>query len=93
MFVMKLPNGNLLVPESALDSHAGVLGDAYVEIGPDDSEYERLAAGALSEQEAAQRRRRWQDGDEALRREFEAFRARRAAGGQLPDGDGGPAGR
>ena len=79
MFVIKLPNGNLLVPESVLDGH-GVMGDAYVEIGPDDSEYARLAAGALSEQEVAQRRRRWQDGEDALRREFEAFRASRLGG-------------
>ena len=90
MFVIKLPNGNLLVPESALGS-GGVLGDAYVEIGPDDSEYSRLAAGALSEQEVAQRRRRWQDGDEALRREFEAFRAAHADEGRLPGGGSGGA--
>ena len=74
MYVIKLSNGNLLVPESVLDS-GGVTGDAYVEIGPEDSDYARLASGALSEQEDSQRRRRWQDGDEALRREFEAFRA------------------
>lgn len=92
MFVIKLPNGNLLVPESALDPAGGVMGDGYVEIGPDDSEYARLAAGALTEQEAAQRRRRWQDGDEALRREFEAFRASQAGQGQ-PGGDTGPAGQ
>ncbi len=82
MFVIKLPNGNLLVPESALDAHGGVIGDAYVEIGPEDSEYQRLAAAALSEQELTQRRRRWQDADEALGREFEAFRAARQ--GQPP---------
>jgi hypothetical protein len=93
MFVVKLPNGNLLVPESALDAQGGVIGDAYVEIGPDDSEYARLAEGALSEEDAAQRRRRWQDGDEALRREFEAFSARRAPQGQRPGGGRNPAGR
>ena len=91
MFVIKLPNGNLLVPESVLDPR-GVMGDAYVEIGPDDSEYARLAAGAVSEQEAAQLRRRWQDGDEALRREFEAFRAACAGQGRPSGEDGGPAG-
>ncbi len=78
MYVIRLPNGHLLVPESALDSRHGVIGDAYVEIGPEDTEYARLAPQAQSEQEIAQRRRRWQDGDEALRREFEAFRAGQA---------------
>ena len=91
MFVIKLPNGNLLVPESALDTSGEVMGDAYVEISPSDSEYARLAAHAVTEEEMAQRRRRWQDGDEALSREFEAFRAAHA--GQGPAGDGGgPAG-
>jgi hypothetical protein len=79
MYVIKLSNGNLLVPESALDPH-GVTGDAYVEIGPEDREYARLAAGALTEQELAQRRRGWQERDEALRLEFEAFRASRLGG-------------
>ena len=91
MFVIKLPNGNLLVPESALDSTGGVMGDAYVEIGPSDREYARLAARAVTEEEMAQRQRRWQDGDEALGREFEAFRAAHA--GQGPPGDGGGPGR
>ncbi len=90
MFVIKLPNGNLLVPESALDAPGGVMGDAYVEIGPSDSEYARLAAHAVTEEEMAQRRRRWQDGDEALGREFEAFRAAHAGPG--PAGDGGGTG-
>ncbi len=93
MFVIKLPNGNLLVPESALDSPGGVMGDAYVEIGPSDREYTRLAAHAVTEEEMAQRQRGWQDGDEALGREFEAFRAAHAGHGQGPAGDGGgPAG-
>jgi hypothetical protein len=92
MYVIKLPNGRLLVPESALDSGGGVIGDAYVEIGPEDSEYARLAAQAQSEQEMAQRRRRWQDGDEALRREFEAFRAGRAGRTSPPEPQGPSAG-
>lgn len=92
MYVIKLPNGNLLVPESALDAHGGVLGDAYVEIGPQDSQYARLAAHAVSEQELAQRRRRWQEADEALGREFEAFRAARLGQGS-PSGDDGGAAR
>ena len=61
MFVIKLPNGNLMAPESAVDADGQVVGDAYVEISPADPEYARLAEQALSEQEAEDRRRRWRD--------------------------------
>ena len=44
MFVIKLPNGNLMAPESAVDADGQVVGDAYVEISPADPEYARLAA-------------------------------------------------
>jgi hypothetical protein len=77
MFVIKLPNGNLMAPESAVDVDGQVVGDAYVEVFPDDPEYERLAEHALSEQEVEDRKRRWRDGDEALRREFEEYLASR----------------
>jgi hypothetical protein len=59
MFVIRLPNGNLLVPESAVSDGGQVMSDAYVEIGPDDADYARLAEGALSQEEAEERRRRW----------------------------------
>jgi hypothetical protein len=62
-----------------------VVGDAYVEISPADPEYARLAEQALSEQEVEDRRRRWRDGDEALRREFEEYLASR---GQDDTGQG-----
>jgi hypothetical protein len=73
MFVIKLPNGNLMAPESAVDADGQVVGDAYVEVSPADPEYARLAEQALSEQEVEDRKRRWRDGDEALRREFEEY--------------------
>jgi hypothetical protein len=85
MFVIKLPNGNLMAPESAVDADGQVVGDAYVEISPADPEYARLAEQALSEQEVEDRKRRWRDGDEALRREFEEYLARR---GQDDTGQG-----
>ena len=75
MFVIKLPNGNLMAPESAVDSHGQVIGDAYVEITPADPEYARLARLAISEEELDAHRQRWRDGDEALRREFEDYLA------------------
>jgi hypothetical protein len=77
MFVIRLPNGNLMVPESAIGEGGRVIGDAYVEIGPDDADYERLAENALTEEEAQIRRQRWQEEDEALQREFLAYRAQR----------------
>jgi hypothetical protein len=89
VFVIRLPNGNLLAPESAIASAGQVMGDAYVEVGPDDPDYPRLAKLAMSEQEVQDRRRRWRDGDEALRLEFEMYLARRDQGGQDSPGDGG----
>ena len=94
MYVIRLPNGNLMAPESAVDHEAQVLGDAYVEISPSDPEYARLARQAVSEEELELRRQRWRDGDEALRREFEKYLADRGLGGQpteaSPDNPGRP---
>ena len=70
MFVIRLPNGNLKVPQSAIAHDGRVLGDVYVEIGPQYPDYARLAAQALTPEEAEQRRARWRQEDEALRREF-----------------------
>ena len=66
MFVIRLPNGNLMVPESALAERGQLMGDAYVEIGPGDADYARLAAQAMTEEELEQRRRSWREGDAAL---------------------------
>jgi hypothetical protein len=82
MFVIRLPNGNLMAPESAMDTRGHVMGDAYVEISPGDPEYARLLRQAVSEEELDLRRQQWRDGDEALRREFESFLADRNQGGQ-----------
>ena len=70
MFVIRLPNGNLKVPQSAIAHDGRILGDVYVEIGPQDADYSRLAAQALTPEEVEQRRNRWRQDDEALRREF-----------------------
>jgi hypothetical protein len=81
MFVIRLANGNLLVPDSAISGDGRVLGDAYVEIGPGDAAYERLAAQALTQDEYEERRRSWREGDEQLRREFLDYLARHGADG------------
>ena len=73
MFVIRLPNGNLKVPQTAVGHDGRVIGDVYVEIGPQDADYPRLAAQALTPEEAERRRDRWQAEDEALRQEFLEF--------------------
>ncbi len=70
MFVIRLPNGNLRVPQSAIGNDGRVIGDVYVEIGPGDADYVRLAEQALTPEEAEHRRDRWRQEDEALRQEF-----------------------
>jgi hypothetical protein len=81
MFVIRLPNGNLRVPQSAIGQEGRVLGDVYVEIGPQDADYSRLAAQALTPEEVAQRRERWRADDEALRQEFLEYAKRQGDAG------------
>ena len=73
MFVIRLPNGNLRVPQTAIGQAGRVIGDAYVEIGPQDADYARLSAQALTQDEAEERRAQWRAGDAALHREFLEF--------------------
>jgi hypothetical protein len=87
MYVIRLPNGNLRVPRSAV--HEGrIYGDMYVEIGPQDPDYARLSRQALTADEAERRRSSWRDGDEALRQEFLEFA--RLVGDQWPETASGP---
>ncbi len=85
MFVIRLPNGNLKVPRTAVGDGGRVIGQAYVEIGPADTDYERLAGQAVTEEELEERRTRWRHEDDALYREFLAFRAQRGAGSEGQD--------
>jgi hypothetical protein len=78
MYVIRLPNGNLLVPASAAARDGQLVGEAYVEISPADADYARYAASALTREEMEDRARRWRDGDESLRRQFLDFLARGA---------------
>jgi hypothetical protein len=88
MFVIRLPNGNLRVPQSAIGNDGRVLGDVYVEIGPDDADYARLAAQALTPEEAERRREAWRQEDEALRQEFLEFAKRAGESAWSDSGDG-----
>jgi hypothetical protein len=89
MMVIRLANGNLLVPESALSPDGVVMADAYVEIDADDPDYARLAAHAVGEAEYAQRRQQWQDGDAELRRAFLDYLSRNGSSGGWNDDDPG----
>ena len=84
MFVIQLPNGNLLVPESVLAEEGQLIGDAYVEIGPGDADYRRLAEQAVTEEEMEERRRQWEAGDEELQRQFAEFLASQDGPGREP---------
>jgi hypothetical protein len=74
MFVIRLPNGNLQVPATAVHTGDGrLVGDVYVEIGPDDADYARLSGQALTLEQVEERKERWRAGDAALLREFQEF--------------------
>ena len=83
--MIRLPNGNLLVPDSAISAEGRLMSDAFVEVGPADAEYERFAAEALTQEEYDRRRQGWHEGDEPLRRQFLEFLAR---GGYEESADG-----
>jgi hypothetical protein len=85
MYVIRLPNGNLLVPQAATSGDGAVIGDAYVEIGPGDADYERFAGQALTEEELDDRRKLWQEGDESLRRQFLDYLAHHGHPGRAQD--------
>jgi hypothetical protein len=88
MYVIRLPDGTLRVPVGAVGpgregrraqgDTGRVIGQAYVEIGPDDPDYQRLLDQSITEEELADKHRRWRTEDEALRREFEEFKAEQA---------------
>jgi hypothetical protein len=91
MYVIRLPNGNLQVPHTAIraDGHSRVIGDAYVEIGPEDADYARLAERAITPAQMEDRRAAWRAGDAALEREFLEF-ARLAGDQYWNDEEEGP---
>ncbi|NVI87336.1 hypothetical protein [Actinomadura sp. BRA 177] len=84
MYVIRLPDGTLRVPHSVVSDEAGepvpearegrIIADAYVEIVPGDPDYDRLLRESLTEEELADRRRRWRDEDADLLRRFEEWR-------------------
>lgn len=88
MYVIRLPDGTLRVPHSVVSEpdetepdatgpearEGRIIADAYVEIGPGDPDYDRLLGESLTEEEMADRRRRWRDEDADLLRRFEEWK-------------------
>ncbi|MDA0633163.1 hypothetical protein OUY22_07000 [Nonomuraea sp. MCN248] len=75
MYVIRLADGTLRVPRSLASEDRRLIGNGYVEVGPDDPEYVRWLPESVTEEEAAERRRRWVEENDALEREFLAFKA------------------
>ncbi|KAB8190503.1 hypothetical protein FH608_033755 [Nonomuraea phyllanthi] len=75
MYVIRLADGTLRVPRSLTSVDGGLIGNAYVEMRPGDPGYDDLLPEALTEEEAAERRRRWKEENDDLEREFLAFKA------------------
>jgi hypothetical protein len=80
MYVIRLPNGNLRVPHSAVLTDATpdaerIIGQGYIEIGPDDPDYSRLSDGALTDEEFEEKRRRWREEDAEVLQLFEEWKA------------------
>ncbi|MBO2451461.1 hypothetical protein J4573_30525 [Actinomadura barringtoniae] len=83
MYVIRLPDGTLRVPQSVLlDPDEGtdegrIIAQAYVEVRPGDPDYDRLYEQSLTEEELEEKRQGWRDGDEDLLRQFEEWKAGR----------------
>ncbi len=74
MYVIRLADGTLRVPQSLTSEDGRLIGNAYVEVEPGDPEYDQWLQESLTEEEAAERRRRWAEENDELEREFLAFK-------------------
>ncbi|PZG22995.1 hypothetical protein [Nonomuraea aridisoli] len=75
MYVIRLADGTLRVPRSLTSEDGRLIGNAYVEVQPGDPDYEQWLPESLTEEEAQVRRRRWEEENDELEREFLAFKA------------------
>ena len=75
MYVIRLADGTLRVPQTLSSDDGRLIGNAYVELLPGDPDYDRWLSEALTEEEMAERRRRWLEENDELEREFLAFKA------------------
>ncbi|WP_433418974.1 hypothetical protein ACQP1V_04330 [Microtetraspora malaysiensis] len=75
MYVIRLTDGTLRVPQSLTSDDGRLIGNAYVDVVPGEPDYERWLAESVTEEEDAERRRRWREENDDLEREFLAFKA------------------
>ncbi|MEV4897659.1 hypothetical protein ACIBHY_23605 [Nonomuraea sp. NPDC050547] len=75
MYVIRLADGTLRVPQSLTSEDGRLIGNAYVELEPGDPDYERWLPESCTEEEAAERRARWAAENDELEQEFLAFKA------------------
>ncbi|TDD55802.1 hypothetical protein E1286_03390 [Nonomuraea terrae] len=75
MYVIRLADGTLRVPRSLTSEDGRLIGNAYVEVQPGDPDYEQWLPESLTEEEAQVRRRRWEEENDELEREFLAYKA------------------
>jgi len=75
MYVIRLADGTLRVPQSLTSEDGRLIGNAYVELEPDDPDYDTWLPESLTEEEAAERRERWLTDNDELEQEFLAFKA------------------
>ncbi|GGS77546.1 hypothetical protein ACIBIZ_16990 [Nonomuraea spiralis] len=75
MYVIRLADGTLRVPQSLTSEDGRLIGNAYVDVQPGDPDYDKWLPESLTEEEAAERRRRWEEENDDLEREFLAFKA------------------
>ncbi|MER6944010.1 hypothetical protein ABT294_08305 [Nonomuraea sp. NPDC000554] len=75
MYVIRLADGTLRVPQSLTSEDGRLIGNAYLELEPGHPDYARWLPESLTEEELAERQRRWQAENDDLEREFLAFKA------------------
>lgn len=75
MYVVRLADGTLRVPQTLSSDDGRLIGNAYVDLVPGDPDYERWLPEALTEQEIVDRQRRWQEANDEMEREFLAYKA------------------
>ncbi|WP_113701332.1 hypothetical protein [Nonomuraea lactucae] len=80
MFVIRLADGTLRVPRSLTSEDGRLIGDGYVDLEPGDPDYDRWLPESLTEEELAERRSRWQEGNDDLEQEFLAFKTEQEGG-------------
>ncbi|MET8142081.1 hypothetical protein ABZU32_17370 [Sphaerisporangium sp. NPDC005288] len=78
MYVIRLADGTLRIPRSLTSDDGRLIGNAYVELDPGDPEYARWLPESITEEQEADRRRRWREENDDLEREFLAFKESQA---------------